>query len=223
MAGADFIFVIIILIMSVILHELAHGYAALYLGDPTAKHAGRLTLNPMKHLDLFGSLLVPLFLYILQAGVILGWAKPVPYNPYNLRNQKWGEAIVAFAGPLTNFFIALVFGLFLRFAEGLLSFQMIAVFGLVILINIVLGLFNLIPIPPLDGSKLLFAILPLSFSLSKARMIMEQFGIFIVFGVLIFAGWIIFPILWTGIITLFYLFTGDVGIIEIVYQQFFSQ
>lgn len=221
MTGPDFIFIIIILIFSVILHELAHGYAALYLGDPTAKYAGRLTLNPIKHLDLFGSIILPFLLYIIQAGVILGWAKPVPYNPYNLRNQKWGEAIVSGAGPATNFLIALLCGLVIRFAGEIISTQMSAILGLVILINIILGLFNLIPIPPLDGSKILFAILPLSFSLSKTRMVLERFGIFIVFGVLLLAGSIIFPILWTGIIFLFYLFTGDIEVINTVVGQFF--
>ena len=95
----DFLFIIIVLIMSVVVHEVSHGYAALSLGDPTAKYQGRLTLNPISHLDPVGSLLVPLLGYLL-GGFVVGWAKPVPFNPYNLRNQRWGEAYVAAAGPI---------------------------------------------------------------------------------------------------------------------------
>ena len=109
----DFIFSIIVLIFSVVIHEVSHGYAAYYLGDNTAKFQGRLTLNPLKHLDLFGSLFVPLMTYF-AGGFLIGWAKPVPFNPYNLRDQKWGEAMVAVAGPLSNIFIAVFFGLFIR-------------------------------------------------------------------------------------------------------------
>src|SRR3989338_330219 len=113
----EFIFVIAILVMSVVIHEVSHGYAALALGDPTAKYQGRLTLNPISHLDPVGSFLVPLLGYF-AGDFIIGWAKPVPFNPYNLRNQKWGEAIVAIAGPLSNIFLATIFGLIIRFALG---------------------------------------------------------------------------------------------------------
>ena len=106
---------IAILLMSVVIHEVSHGAMANYLGDPTAKYAGRLTLNPIKHLDPFGSILIPLFLLIVQSPFLFGWAKPVPYNPYNLRNKKWGSAMVAAAGPGSNLIIALIFGLALRF------------------------------------------------------------------------------------------------------------
>src|SRR5574343_2011521 len=111
----EFLFLIIVLIMSVVIHEVSHGYAALALGDPTAKYQGRLTLNPLVHLELLGSVIVPLIGY-LAGGFIVGWAKPVPFNPYNLRNQKWGEALVAVAGPLSNISLAIIFGMFLRFA-----------------------------------------------------------------------------------------------------------
>lgn len=147
-----------ILIVSIIAHEVAHGIAALWQGDPTAKHAGRLTLNPIAHIDPIGSILVPIMCTILSPGFMFGWAKPVPVNPYNFRSQKWGEALVAFAGPLTNIIIALVFtGLirFFTFGPAFVSFAVTA-----IIINIVLAIFNLIPIPPLDGSKILFSILP---------------------------------------------------------------
>ncbi len=177
--GMDFIFIIIILIMSVILHELSHGYAALFLGDNTAKHAGRLTLNPIKHIDPVGSIFIPLMLQILGTGIIFGWAKPVPYNPYNLRNQKWGELIVAAAGPITNLFLAVIFGLVIRFGINFgVSPAFINLGSSIVILNIVLGLFNLIPIPPLDGSKILFSILPLRFQGLKDRL--EQFGFVIV-------------------------------------------
>jgi len=105
----DLVFQIAILIMSVVIHEVSHGYAAYSLGDPTAKYEGRLTLNPLRHLDMFGSVLLPFILYITHAGFIFGWAKPVPYNPHNLRPGRWSEAQVAIAGPFSNLCLALVF------------------------------------------------------------------------------------------------------------------
>ncbi len=110
------IFSLLVLIFSVISHEVAHGYAASALGDPTARLAGRLTLNPLPHIDIMGSILIPAFLVLTHAGFMLGWAKPVPYNPYNLKNQRWGEAIVGIAGVATNLFLAVVFGLIARAA-----------------------------------------------------------------------------------------------------------
>jgi Zn-dependent protease len=177
------IFVIIILIMSVVIHEVAHGYAALYLGDLTAKYAGRLTINPLKHLDPVGSVLVPIVGY-LAGGVIFGWAKPVPFNPYNLRNQRWGEAIVAVAGPLTNIVLAIMFGLLLRFVQLPEAAAFLA--GYVVLVNVVLFVFNLIPIPPLDGSKILFSILPYRFL--GIRHSLERWGLGLAILVVLF-GW----------------------------------
>lgn len=151
-----------ILVFSVILHELAHGYAALFLGDPTAKLAGRLTLNPISHIDPIGSVIVPLILALTPGSLMFGWAKPVPYNPYNLSNQRWGEAFVAVAGAATNLFIALVFGLIIRLILGtdLGTATFVQLASYVVLINLVLGLFNLVPFPPLDGSKVVGALLP---------------------------------------------------------------
>lgn len=193
--------------MSVVLHELAHGYSALWLGDQTAKYAGRLTLNPIKHLDPVGSILVPFLLYILPGNLIFGWAKPVPYNPYNLRNQKWGEAIVAGAGPLTNILIAVVFGLVVRVNEvfGLFSSAFTDLASVVVFMNIILAIFNLVPIPPLDGSKILFSILP--YHMQRFRLVLEQFGLILVI-LFIFVFWrFVFPaVLW-----LFYLLTGPAG------------
>lgn len=176
-----FLFVVAILIMSVVIHEVAHGYAALALGDPTAKYQDRLTLNPIKHLDPVGSVLVPLVGYFL-GGFIVGWARPVPFNPYNLDPRRWGlparfgEAIVAFAGPLSNIGIAVVFGFIIRSLE---ISSITPVLSFVVLINLTLAFFNLIPVPPLDGSKILFAFLPLK--MESLRRNMEQYGFFLVF------------------------------------------
>ncbi len=160
------IFTILILIFSVIMHEVAHGYAAYMLGDPTAKLKGRLTLNPLAHIDLWGSIIVPTALILLNTGFIFGWAKPVPYNPYNLKNQRWGETIVGFAGVGTNFILALLFAFIARAAlsHGLMVFGSLA--ASVVLVNLSLGFFNLIPIPPLDGYTVLRGLLPIRFSLA---------------------------------------------------------
>lgn len=194
MPGIEIGFAIAILIMSVVIHEFSHGYSAYLLGDPTAKYAGRLTLNPLKHLDLFGSVFVPLITYF-AGGFILGWAKPVPYNPYNLKNQKWGPAAVGAAGPLANLFIALCFGMILRFGigAGFFNDSFFQIVSSIVLVNIVLAVFNLVPIPPLDGSKLLFAILPRE--LSNVQYFLEKFGLFLVLGFIIFFPGVILPII----------------------------
>lgn len=191
------IFQLAILLMSVVIHEVSHGIVALWQGDPTAKLMGRLTLNPIKHLDLWGSFLVPLTLFIFSGGNFLfGWAKPVPYNPYNLRNQKWGSAMVGAAGPAANILIAIVFGLSLRFmpmATDLPLLQnLIQIFAIIVLLNILLAVFNLVPIPPLDGSKVLFSMLPPS--MSHIQMFLERYGFIILLFFIFFAFSIIFPI-----------------------------
>ncbi len=164
--GITEIVAIVVLILSIVLHEVAHGYAANWLGDPTARLAGRLSPNPFLHIDPVGSVIVPLLLFLTHSPFMFGWAKPVPYNPYNLRNQRWGEAIVAAAGPLTNLLLALIFGGFIRLAVPLgLSDPSIQLAGYIVFINVLLCLFNLIPIPPLDGSKILTAFLPFTWSL----------------------------------------------------------
>lgn len=145
--------------MSVVAHELSHGYAADSLGDPTARMAGRLTLNPVSHLDMLGSIIVPTLSY-LAGGFIFGWAKPVPYNPYNLRGGRFGEAFVAAAGALMNIFLAVFLGLILRFWGSELPASFVDLASTAVFINILLAIFNLVPIPPLDGSKVLFSLLP---------------------------------------------------------------
>lgn len=156
------IFSLAILIFSVILHEVAHGYMANRLGDPTAKLAGRLTLNPISHIDPIGSVLLPGLLLVSQSvthlPLLIGYAKPVPVNPHYLTG-KYDEAMVAFAGPGTNILLALIFGLAIRFSDAGPS-ALNEAFAVIVYINMLLALFNLIPIPPLDGSRVLATLLP---------------------------------------------------------------
>jgi Zn-dependent protease len=195
--------------MSVVVHEVSHGLTAFYLGDSTAKYAGRLTLNPVKHLDLWGSFVVP-FLMIISFGFGFGWAKPVPYNPYNLKDQRKGPAWVALSGPLSNIILAIAFGIGARFiplsytvkmeiTRGIFDFANLStllsgsfpaiffwIFMMILTINIFLAVFNLIPIPPLDGSKLLFAAFPIS---EQKKMALEQFGfIFLLLFIFLFSA-----------------------------------
>jgi Zn-dependent protease len=147
------IFLYVIIVFSAILHEYAHAWAANQQGDQTAKYAGRLTLNPLAHIDWWGTVLMPLML-LYFFGMFFGYAKPVPINPYNFRNQRQGMIWVSVAGVGANFFLAVVFGLFIRFMP---DFYLNGLFGAIAIVNIWLGLFNLLPFPPLDGSKLLMA------------------------------------------------------------------
>lgn len=160
------VFLIVIIIFSAIIHEVMHGVAADYLGDKTARYAGRLTLNPIPHIDPIGSILLPLVLALSGSPIFFGWAKPVPYNPYNLRPGRFSEAIVAGAGPFSNAVIAVIFGLVIRLN---LSPTLSGIFFLIVLVNVMLCIFNLIPIPPLDGSKVLEALLPRSWQYGYGR------------------------------------------------------
>lgn len=196
----EYLFLIIILIFSIVIHEVSHGTMAYYLGDPTAKYAGRLTLNPIKHLDPIGSVLLPVFM-ILTFGKGIGWAKPVPINPYNFKDQKYGSAKVAMAGPVANLIIALFFGLLLRFLPfigGMEKFY--TFFAYITQINLLLAVFNLVPLPPLDGSHILFAFLP--YSMENIKIFLNQWGMFILI-ILIFLIPQFFNIL-SGIIDLLF-------------------
>jgi Zn-dependent protease len=196
----EVVFQILILILSVVVHEVSHGWVANYLGDPTARLQGRLTLNPLPHIDPIGSVLVPLLLFFTNAGVMFGWARPVPVNPYNLRG-KYGEAIVAAAGPLSNIAISVFFGLLIRLG-GALPDSFLHMATIAVIINIVLAIFNLVPIPPLDGSKILFAFLP--YHLQNLRNSLERWGFFIVLFFIVFLWQYLTPVI--GI--LFSLITG---------------
>jgi Zn-dependent protease len=215
-----FIFIILIFLLSIVIHEVSHGAMADYLGDPTAKNEGRLTLNPIKHLDPIGSILVPLMLYI-SVGIAFGWAKPVPINPFNLRDKTYGQAKVAIAGPAANILLAIVFGFFGRLLplgaeiksgiitsfftrdtetlyyllQNSLFAKVFLIFSFIVFINVILAIFNLIPIPPLDGSHILFAFLP--YSMEHIKVFLQQYAMFI----LLFFLFLII----SGIIPLFYM------------------
>lgn len=171
---------IIILIFSAILHEIAHGFVAERLGDPTARLLGRLTLNPIPHIDPVMSIIVPLLLILGGSPVIIGGAKPVPVDPFNLREPKKDMAIVSIAGPLTNFLIAFTVAFAFKFVAPFINDQFIlTVIYTIVQLNLLLGIFNLIPIPPLDGSKILALFLPEE--ISRTYMGIGQFGIAIIF------------------------------------------
>jgi len=219
------IFSIFALIMSAVFHEVAHGLAAYKLGDDTAKNMGRLTFNPLKHLDPFGSVLLPVLLIISGFKFVIGWAKPVPYNPYNLRDNKFGDLKVALAGPGANFLLALFFGLLARFLpisqsikislvinnndfllsqmHGSLIISVFVLSFIICYINLFLMIFNLIPIPPLDGSKVLINLLPYGWREKYYKL--EQYGMFIIIFLLMFG---FFSIVSPIVSIMFYLITG---------------
>ncbi|MEN9582604.1 MAG: hypothetical protein RL641_558 [Candidatus Parcubacteria bacterium] len=191
-------FYIIILMLSVIIHEVAHGFMAYRQGDPTAKMAGRLTLNPLKHIDLVGTILLPLFLVLTNAGFLFGWAKPVPYNPNNLRNPRMGKFLVSVAGVAMNILIAIVFSILIRFLPSM-SFlssttyaSILDISVLIVSINLLLAIFNLLPVPPLDGSRILFAILPAKFARQEAFL--ERYSLIILIAFVYFGWRIIAPV-----------------------------
>ncbi|MEI6660269.1 MAG: site-2 protease family protein [bacterium] len=192
----DGVFYVIVLIMSIVIHEYAHGYIAYRLGDNTAEMSGRLTLNPIKHLDPFGSVILPLLLVLTNAGFVIGWAKPVPYNPDNLRDRKWGTLYVALAGIVSNILLAVFFGLLIRFAPVFLGLPPYSLDGavanlpfykittIIVIVNLVLALFNLVPVPPLDGSKVLFSFMP--FKYRYIVNFLERWGMLIMLAFVLF-------------------------------------
>ncbi|OGY24526.1 MAG: hypothetical protein A2Y57_01350 [Candidatus Woykebacteria bacterium RBG_13_40_7b] len=169
--------VFVIFAFTITVHEASHAWMANRLGDPTAKHLGRLTLNPVAHIDPLGTLILPLILIITQAGIIFGWAKPTPFNPFNLKNPRQGGALISLAGPASNFLIAFALGLIFRATQ----------FNLIIPIlelNLILGVFNLIPIPPLDGFRIVGGILPKETAYQWLSL--EKYGIFLMIFLLLF-------------------------------------
>jgi Zn-dependent protease len=198
MSATDTIFYLLVLLMSVVIHEVSHGFVAEKFGDDTARNAGRLTLNPISHIDLFGSIILPavLFFSTMATGnpFIFGWAKPVPYNPNNLSNRKWGTIAVAAAGVLANILIAVIFGTIIRFSGGFaLSDSFYFITSTIVLVNLALAVFNLVPIPPLDGSKILFSLLPASFY--EVMDFIEQYGFILLIIFIIYFSDILYPIL----------------------------
>ncbi len=200
----------VIVLVSMIFHELAHGLVAYWLGDDTAKSEGRLTLNPTKHLDPFLSILLPLMMFI-SGGPVFGGAKPVPVNSRNLKHGVWGMALVAIAGPLTNFVLALV-GFLIGYYTGAFMTG-VGIWGEiladVVTINLGFGVFNLIPIPPLDGSRILYAIAPDGVRNVMAQM--ERWGILVVMFLVVLAPGVISAIMGgaiNGILEVFYWIVG---------------
>ncbi|MHB0865863.1 MAG: site-2 protease family protein [Minisyncoccota bacterium] len=200
----------IVLILSVIAHEVAHGYAADSLGDPTARLAGRLTMNPIPHIDLMGSIIIPALLVFSGSSMLFGWAKPVPYNPYNLKNLRWGEALVAVAGSATNLLLALIFGLIVRFGGAALSPEALSLAATITLINLFLGLFNLIPFPPLDGFTVLRTALPwnLSSGLNRFEQRIRSMGVLPLILFLFFFSFLLAGPFFAFVIHLFGILTG---------------
>ena len=173
--------------LALTVHEFSHALSAYYLGDTTAMREGRLTLNPIAHIDLFGTIILPLMLILSSTGVVFGWAKPVPVNYYALRNAKWGPALVSLAGPAANFVFGVISVMILLLVyrySGLEPSNLVYEFlYMLAMINFVLMFFNLIPIPPLDGSKILYAILPVS--MNNIKSILDQYGLIILIALLI--------------------------------------
>lgn len=171
-------------------HEFSHALAAYYLGDTTAASQGRLTLNPLAHIDLFGTVLLPLFLIFSGTGIVFGWAKPVPVNYYQLRDLRWGPALVSLAGPGANLIFGVISIVLFNLVQNYTSLGgnnlLVNFLFSLITVNFVLMLFNLIPLPPLDGSKVLFAILPDRFD--DFKLALEKYGVIILFALLIFGS-----------------------------------
>lgn len=182
LTSASFVIIFVSLVISITLHEAMHAYAGHWLGDDTAQKQGRISLNPLRHIDPFGTILLPLITLVIFKVPLLA-AKPVPFNPNRVRYEEFGAAIVGLAGPLTNLLLALASGSIIHLFQNSLSTSLLNGLGIFLEINIAIFVFNMIPLPPLDGSRLLYAFAPESLKNVMAQL--EQYGIFIVFGLLI--------------------------------------
>ncbi len=194
MDPSQLIFFFLIIIPSAIIHEYAHAWTADQLGDPTARNAGRLTLNPKAHIDFFGTFLLPVILLLVSGGnFIFAYAKPVPFNPFNLKNQKRDIGLVAAAGPVSNLLLAFIFAMLIRFLP-LNDFSFIL--SIIVYANILLAVFNLVPIPPLDGSKILFSLLPDNEISIQIRAFLERYGYILLLFFIFFLFRLISPIIY---------------------------
>lgn len=194
------------ILVSMTLHEVMHGLIAYLLGDDTAKLKGRLTLNPIKHIDPFMTILLPIILALTPGAPIFGGAKPVPFNPARLRYDEWGAAMVAAAGPATNLVLAFIlFGVF-TLVGGMDAGFAGSVLLLAVQVNLGFFIFNMLPIPPLDGSRVLYALAP-EFA-RRGMEIIERFGIFVIFAIVLLASPLISMIMITAIRFFLGLFSG---------------
>lgn len=175
---------IIAFVLTITIHEAAHAWTADRLGDPTARLLGRLSLNPIKHIDLYGSIAIPLLLLLLHSPFLFGWAKPVPIDPYNLKNPRRDSALISFAGPLINIFLATILAIMIRVFPQSVFFNIAYP---IILLNVTLAIFNLLPIHPLDGGKILAGLLPAE-EAREYDMFLNRYGMLIL-------AFLIFPIL----------------------------
>lgn len=210
----DFIisaFQILALVFSVMVHEVFHGLAALKLGDTTAKDQGRLTMNPLKHVDPFGSVIVPLVLLFTGSPILIGWAKPVMYNPANIKNPRTGDLLIKLAGPASNLILAIIFGIILRllfpFANVPIVSSLLILLNIIVATNVSLAIFNLVPLPPLDGSSILFALIPERWHAVQEFLTRHGFWLLIIF---IFFG---FQLILPVIGSIYHLLTGPAGLL----------
>jgi Zn-dependent protease len=182
------IFQLIVLYASMVIHEVSHGMVAYKLGDPTAKLAGRLSFNPLKHIDPFGTVILPLFLILFNSPFVICYAKPVPFNPNNFKDVKKGILLTGLAGPFANLFLAVIFSILIRLFSflGILSSSLLIYLFIIVLLNILFALFNLAPFPPFDGHHLVFSVLSHKYYKIKHFLINNYLFLMLIWAFLIF-------------------------------------